>query len=1031
MDPERSRIEEDLKGELAGDVRCDDITAELYSSDASIYELRPLGVVRPRSVDDVAHTVRYASENKIPLHARGAGSGLAGDSLGRGLVVDFSSDMRRILHTGDDFVRIQSGVVHAKLNEHLAQQNRLFGPDPSTGNVSTMGGCVSVDSSGSHWLKYGSARKHVRSMQVVLSSGEVAELNTHATSGEVRGDESPEVRRIVRLVTGLLQKHSALITKSRPQSLVNRSGYDLFGTLDTFEQTGSIDLAKLIAGSEGTLALITELTVDTEPLPNHRGCVLLLFDSLDKAARATLALAPLEPSACDLMDRRHLSLAREIDIRFELLIPPEAESVLLVEFSAETEEELQHQLKEAVRVACEETELAAAAHVAEDRADFEVYWSLAQRYVPTLYRLKGSRRPVPGIEDIAIPPAALPVFFRHLQDTLKQLQITASVFAHAGHGQLHIRPFLNIANREDIRRLETLANEMYERVWLLGGTISGEHGDGMSRTPFLARQYGPLVNVFRELKRIFDPEGILNPGKIVPALGSRMTHNVRRVVHANSLEDNDLSGSIGADAFQPRHELPPDQAKPASLPPALREATKVNQQLPKKEGSSRVALQLDWSPDQAAKVARECNGCAACRTQAEDTRMCPIFRFAPREEATPRAKANLMRAVLTDALPSDSLLQDACKEVADLCVNCHMCRLECPANVDIPKLMLEAKSTYVQTNGLPLRDRMQARVDWLTATAGRFSRLANWALTNRQARWVLEKLLGIAQGRKLPRLASRTFLQTASGRGLHKFGKPAPDKVIYFVDTFANHCDTQLAESFVAVLEHNDVSVTVPSDQRHSAMPMITLGSLASARKVAEQNVAMLAEAVRQGYTIVATEPSAALALSHEYPVILDNDEDALLVAQNTQEACTYLWKLHQTGRLRLDFNTLELTVGYHVPCHVRALEVGVPAENLLRLIPGVQVNRLEKGCSGMAGTFGLQAKNYRSSLRAGWDLISAVRTEPFVVCTTECSTCKMQMEQASTKPTHHPIKIIAQAYGLLPDGVDLAQPTTEELVIS
>jgi Fe-S oxidoreductase len=590
----------------------------------------------------------------------------------------------------------------------------------------------------------------------------------------------------------------------------------------------------------------------------------------------------------------------------------------------------------------------------------------------------------------------LPVFLRHLFDTLKRLQVTASLFGHAGHGQLHIRPFLDLANADDVRKMESLAGELYEKVWLLGGTISGEHGDGLSRTPFIARQHGPLVNVFRELKQIFDPQGLLNPGKIVPSSASRMTHHLRA--------DTYRTGGTGSG-----EDTAGDNGRVAEP----------------------IPLQLHWQPEELALAARACNGCGACRSTLPDERMCPIFRMLPQEEASPRAKANLVRAVISGNLSSNELLTDACKQVADLCVHCHMCRLECPANVDIPKLMLEAKGTYVRTNGLPLHDRMLARIDTLAGLAGRLPAVANWALAHPQARWLLEKLVGIAQGRKLPRMAKRSFLRQAAMHRLHLRGRRAGEKVLFFVDTYANYFDTQLADALVAVLRHNGISVFVPADQQQAGMPLISQGMLEPAREVAHRNVAMLAEAVRQGYSIVATEPSAVLAIVREYPTILDDDEEALLVAEHTHEACHYLWQLHQRGLLNLDFQPHRISVGYHVPCHLRALGVGAPAENLLRLVPGMRVTRLEKGCSGIAGLYGVKHANYRASLRAGLDLITTMRKGPFQIGMTECSTCKMQMEQGTPRPTIHPVKLLALAYGLMPDIARQVRAASRRFVVT
>ncbi|MCH2114279.1 MAG: anaerobic glycerol-3-phosphate dehydrogenase subunit C [Pirellulales bacterium] len=991
MDVEQQRIEEDLRGQIAGDVYCDDLFVQLYATDASIYEVPPRGVVRPRTVEDVVATVRYAAEHEITLHPRGSGSGLAGESLGSGLIVDFSRYMRRIVDISDDSARVQAGVVLDQLNSKLAARGRVFGPDPATSQITTMGGVVAVDAAGSRWPAYGSARSYVRSLEVVLANGDVARLALHDLPPPAQGSEESSLAPLLRGLHTILNQFAEEIQSNQPRSLVNSCGY----RLDDVRIEDQLHLARLFTGSEGTLGLITELEVSTCPIPNHCGSVLFFFESLEKAAMAAIELRSLGPSACDLMDRRHLSLARESDRRYELLIPQGAEAVLLVEQQADSPTELQDRLAAMVDLVQHQSALASGAYVAADTYDHELLWHLAMHYVPTLYRLKGFTRPIPIIEAIALPPEELPKFLHHLQQTLKQEQIIASLFGHVGHGQLHIRPFLDLGNPDDAKKMASLADHLYPQVWDLGGTISGQHGDGMSRTSYVAAQYGPLADAFGNIKELFDPELILNPGKIVAEQGAGITEHLRQVTYPLP-EKLDLAD-----------ERPTSPADPI------------------------IELQLDWRPEEMLQSARACNGCASCRTQSENTRMCPIFRYAPREEASPRAKANLARGVLTGALPASTGLEEACKEIVDLCVHCHMCRQECPANVDIPKLMVEAKATFVATNGERVHDWLIARVDNLCRIGASFSRLANWTLRNRFARWLLEKILGIAQGRKLPRFSRRPFLQQAENRRWHRPQHDSKDKVLYFVDTYANYCDTQLAQAFAAVLRHNGVNVYVPGGQRQAGMPLISRGVLEPARQAAEENVALLAEAVRQGHKIVATEPSAALALTHEYPILLPGDHDAELVANNVFEACHYLWHRHQQGKLRLDFSPLELTIGYHLPCHTKALAMGTPAVRLLELIPELQIERLEKGCSGMAGTYGIQRVNYRNSLRAGLPLLTAIRNGNFQLGATECSTCKIQMEQGTSRPTIHPIKLVALAYGLMPEMHTLIDSPAEELVVT
>jgi Fe-S oxidoreductase len=389
-----------------------------------------------------------------------------------------------------------------------------------------------------------------------------------------------------------------------------------------------------------------------------------------------------------------------------------------------------------------------------------------------------------------------------------------------------------------------------------------------------------------------------------------------------------------------------------------------------------------------------------------------------------------MRALLTGNMDPEELQGDELKQLADLCVNCHQCRLECPAHVDVPKLMVECKAQFVSTNGLRPTDWFLARLDLLCAFGSRFHWFANWALQNQTMRWLIERTMGIAQGRKLPRFAPRNFLRKAHRRRLTRPTRRSGRKVVFFVDIYANWSDTQLADACVGVLEHNGIAVYVPPGQTQSGMAAISMGALDMARKLATTNVRLLAEAVRQGYHIVTAEPAAALCLTHEYLNLLD-DDDARLVAENTSEACSYLWTLHQDGQLELDFKPVNVTLGYHLPCHMRALQAGLPGFNLLRLVPGLTVQQLSDSCSGMAGTYGLRRTTYRSSLRAGWGLISALRSPAIHVGTTECSSCKIQMEQGTTKPTIHPLKILALSYGLMPEIAALLTARGEELVVT
>ena len=394
--------------------------------------------------------------------------------------------------------------------------------------------------------------------------------------------------------------------------------------------------------------------------------------------------------------------------------------------------------------------------------------------------------------------------------------------------------------------------------------------------------------------------------------------------------------------------------------------------------------------------------------------MCPRYRENPAEEASPRAKANLMAAFLSGRLDSKTLESEAVRTITDTCFNCHQCRIDCSAAVDIPALVMELKGAQVAANGLRWTPWVLSRADTLSAFGGAMRPLANAALANPQARWLIEKLLGVARGRKLPPFAGNQMLRWAARRGLTRPSRRSGPRVLYFLDTFARRHDPLLAQAFVAVLERNGIGVFIDPRQVAAGMPMVAEGDLAAARRLARVNMRVLAEAVRLGYRIVCTEPAAVTCIRHDYPLLVE-DDDMQRIIDNTCDAATFLWELHREGRLRLDFNPVAGRLLYHTPCHTRLGTGGSHAEHLLRLIPELSLDATDHGCSGMAGTFGLAREHYRASLRAGLGLVTAVRSGGIDAGATECSACRLQMEQGSSKPTVHPIKLLAKSYGLLP----------------
>ncbi|HXG09898.1 MAG TPA: anaerobic glycerol-3-phosphate dehydrogenase subunit C [Gemmataceae bacterium] len=968
--PQRQRIQDDLKGIVKGELLFDNLTRTLYSTDASIFQVQPLGVAVPRDEADVQALVRYAAEHGLALVPRGAGTGLAGESLGTGLIIDLSRHFRGILEIGSDTVRVQPGVVYRTLNEQLARIGRRFAPDPAGGVPCTIGGMLATNASGARVRRHGYTRDHVISLRAVLDNGDVAVVGRHprGPAGTVPG----RLGEIITAVTALLEQHAELIRNCQPRTPFNRCGYLLADVL-TAEH---LDLARLLVGSEGTLAIFTEATLRTVPLPTGRSLVLLGFASLEGALRAAQRALPVGPSACELMDRRLLSLARGDPGSAAALVPAAAEAVLLVEFEADSPSVAQTAASELVARLQQEERPAPYAEVALEPDHIERFWNLREAALPSLYGLRGGAQPIAFVEDVGVPPEELPRFIHRVQEVLQRHETTASFLVHAATGQVHIRPFLDLQRPEDASRLWPLAEAIYNLVLEMGGTISSQHGTGLARTPWVARQYGPLYPVLRDLKAIFDPRRLFNPGKIIGPDPAVPAWPLRKMVSGQV-----VSGERSEDIT--RH--------------------------------SPLTTYLRWQPQEIWSESVSCNGCGHCRTEASAQRMCPIFRATHAEAATPRAKANLMRYLLQEGTDPQLLSSDAVRAVADLCVNCKMCALECPARVNIPRLMLEAKAANAAQHGLSRSDWVLARTETFARLGSAFALVANAILANRSARWLLEKFFGISRRRRLPPFAAPSFLRRAERAGWTRPPRSGRPRVAYFVDVYANYNDPSIAEAVVAVLHHNGIEVYVPPGQHGCGMAPLAYGEVESAREAVEHNVRILADLAREGYPIVCSEPTAALMLRQDALDLLD-DADARLVAGRVIELTAFLADLHGQGRLRTDFRRLDLSVGHHVPCHVKALGRPPAGPALLALIPGLRVHTIDVSCSGMAGTFGLKAENYATSLEAGRPMLEELARPRVLFGSTECSTCRLQIEDGARKRTLHPAQYLALAYGLMPE---------------
>ncbi|MBV8317601.1 MAG: FAD-binding protein [Planctomycetaceae bacterium] len=964
MDERRGRIYDDLRGIVEGELLFAPVERAPYAHDASLYEIDPLGVVAPRTEADVVAVVRYAAENEIAIHARGAGTGLAGESLGPGLVIDFSRHLRKIIDLGSESVIVQPGVVLDVVNARLAPLGRRLAADAGGSEVCTIGGMIGLDASGMRSLRRGTTGDHVERLRVVFANGEGAELGCEPWP--TYDDEPVDFKGVVvRKLGALVRRSGEALARKASGTPKNRAGY----ALNRATVPGGIHLARLIAGSEGTLVLVTEATLRTVALPPAQAVVVLPFARIGDAASAVPRCLGASPSVCDLYDWRSLRLARDAVPAFRDWIDEAAEAALIVEFEGADPDKVAGQARALADAMIRRRLLVAHPVEVSRRGDCERLLGLRRTVAPQLMRMKGPARPVPLIEDVAVLPEALPEYLQRLQNILKQHDVSWTLDAHAGQGVVHAHPFLDMADSRDVAKLEPLATQVFEAAWDLGGTISGEHGCGLARTQFLRRQYGELVQVFREIKDAFDPLNVLNPGKVIGDDPHQMTRDLRRLSPPS----------------------PGPSAEPTLLPV------------------------LRWTDRGPTEVAATCNGCGACRTLQPTLRMCPIFRALRTEEATPRAKANLVRQLATGAIDPRLWGSEDFKRSADLCIHCNLCPKECSSGIDISSLMLEAKAAYVENHGLPPRDWMFSRVELWSRLASRLPLMWNTLMSNQAVRWSVERLFGLSRLRQLPRAHRTPFVRRAARCGLNRPRPQAPGpRVLYFVDIFANYFDQALAEAVVAVLHQAEVNVYVPMAQRGSGMPALIVGDVEYARDLALANLRILGDAVRDGYTVVCSEPTAALMIRQEYLKLTD-DLDAALVAANTRDLGDYLAGLRARGQLPSPRHPLRARVGYHQPCHLRALDVGTPGLDLIRGIPELDVEFIDRGCSGMAGMFGLTRDHFRTSLRAGRGLLSRLRDGDLEIGATECSACRMQMEQGLAKRTLHPIKLLALGYGLNP----------------
>jgi len=979
-DIERPDLVDDLEALVDGEVRFDSYTRNLYATDASAYTQLPIGVVVPTSTADVQAVMEYCATEGIPVLPRGGGTSLAGQTVNEAVVLDFKKELDEVVSIDPEAgtATAKPGITLARLNNRLEDHGLKYAPDPAWGDKSVLGGCIGNNTTGAHSLKYEKADGYLESVEVVLADGTVTtfdwmpveELHERAEAAEAAADPGIE-QQVYRVVSDVLRNQREEIEARYPDLMRNVSGYNLDKLLEDAEQRGEVNVGRLLAGSEGTLGIVTEATVSLEPIPNETSVVLLTYDDVLSAMHDVAPILDHDPAAVEVMDDVLLDLARETP-EFKSAVgtlPEGTDSTLLVEFYADSVEEGKQKVADllADRLPDYEAAVGPSEGASGTTADeiqavdaLEAYdddrqakfWKMRKAGLPILLSRTGDEKHWPFVEDTAVPAENLPEYVADIQELFDEYDTFASYYAHAGPGVLHIRPLLNLKADDGVDTMLEISDAVTDLVIEYGGSVSGEHGDGRARTTWNKKLYGEEIwDSFKRLKAAFDPQGLLNPGNVSGDFDP--TENLRY--------DSDYSFDAG---FEPT---------------------------------------LNWEGDNGFQgMAELCHGCAGCTGHQDTTGsiMCPTYRATEHEEITStRGRANMLRRAMSGDLPDDVFSEEFTHEVLDLCIGCKGCKRDCPSGVDMAKLKTEVKHEHHNREGIPLRDRVFANVETLYSLGSTFAPISNVATKLPGTSLLMEKTLGIARERELPTFKRETLQKWDRERTPAVSAAEADRKALVIADPYTNYTQPAVGKAAVRTLEAAGVHVAIPDEVTDSGRPAHSKSLLDHSRSTARANVDALAPLVDDGWDVVSVEPSDAVMYQEDYLDLLAGD-DVEAVAANTYSVMEYL----DTFRLDESLDTAaDELVSYHGHCHQTAASRDHHAVGVLRRV-GYEVDVLDTTCCGMAGSFGYEAEHYSMSRAIGRLLFDAVDESPATEVVAPGTSCRSQLadyEKQYGKPPH------------------------------
>jgi FAD/FMN-containing dehydrogenase/Fe-S oxidoreductase len=966
----------ELATHLEGELHTDHLWRTLYATDGSVYRQLPSAVALPKSKQDILQIIGFAAKYQVPIIPRAAGTSLAGQVVGEGIVVDISRYFNRILEVNEaeGWVRVEPGVIRDELNAYLKPLGLFFGPNTSTANRCMIGGMVGNNSCGSTSIVYGSTRDHVLELDTILSDGSevtFGSLNPEQFQNKCRQDDL-EGRIYSQLYDTLKDPHRQQSIKEQyPKENIRRrnTGYaiDLLLQSNVFTPNGpDFNACTLLCGSEGTLAFTTGVKLHVDPLPEPAEVVLCAhFRSIDESMRAVQLAMAYQPTACELMDKIILDLTKtnieQQKNRFFVQGDPAA--ILMIEFRGQSQEEAEKKadlLTEAFR-----EKGFGYAYPKVFAPDTKKVWDLRKAGLGILGNLPGDPKAVACIEDTAVDIIDLPDYIAEFSEMMERFGQQAVYYAHAGAGEIHLRPILNLKEDKDRQLFYDITKATAELVKKYRGSLSGEHGDGRVRAPFIRDMIGSEnYELLRQIKQTWDPKGIFNPGKIVDA--PPMNYTLR----------------YAAGQITPEHNTVFDFSEVGGM----------------------------------LRMAEKCNGSGDCRKlPLSGGVMCPSYQATKEEKDTTRGRANVLRELLTQNTKANPFDHPEIATAMDLCISCKGCTAECPSNVDMSTLKAEWQYQYYQTNGIPFRHRFFARIDRYNALGSRFPKLSNFFIGNAMTGGWMKKLLGVAAERSLPQISPESWWNWWQRKGQELASKQLHGRTVYlFCDEFTNYNEAELGQQAVRLLLALGYEVQM-IEHVESGRAAISKGLLEYARAVAAKNVSTFADLINEETPLLGLEPSAILTFRDEYMRLLRGEaqEKAKRLAPHCLLIDEFLAAEAAAGRIHPEqFTQEERTILLHGHCHQKALsEVGKSAL-LLSLPLNYTVEVIPSGCCGMAGSFGYEEEHYEVSMKIGeLVLFPALRkaSEAALIAAPGTS-CRHQILDGTQRKARHPVEILWEA---------------------